>query len=399
MTSALYLSEIPVVDQHGHPWLRPSAIHGPSPDSYRLFFTEGIDPRLAADIPTSVHYRWMLRELSRVLECAADEAAVLDARAARGHDAFAARLMAEARIEHAILDDRYAGRGTATFSVAEMSAQLGGAATTAALRLESVLEDLVLDADDPGEVEDRFRSRLDRPRLAAEGVVALKSIIAYRAGLDVAPTSRAAAYAAFPALKAEATASGRVRIADKRFLDYFLLLALDWAAAERFPVQIHTGFGDPDLSLPGANPVLLRHVLQDGRYAGAPLVLLHAGWPYVRELSYLASVYPDVCLDVGLAIPFAATEGDEIIRQALALAPATKVLYSSDGFSIPEHCWFAALQGRRAIGRVLGELLDRGAIAEADAWETADLILRANARRLYGLAAPASPSLDLDPSP
>jgi hypothetical protein len=257
--------------------------------------------------------------------------------------------------------------------------------------VESVLESLVQDADDPRDLEARFRARLDREVLRGEQIITLKSIVAYRTGLNLTPGSRDAAYAAFGPLKATANAIGHLRIADKAFLDYFLRIALDWAAAERFPVQFHTGFGDPDVYLPTANPLVMRDVLEDGRYRDLPLILLHAAWPYVRELSYLASVYPNVYLDLGLAIPFVATEYETILRQALSLAPATKVLYSSDGFTIPEHAWFAALQTRRALGALLGELIDRGALGADDGMAMADLILRGNANRLYGLGADAMP--------
>lgn len=391
MTTTLDLSSIPVVDQHCHPWRRPHPTAPLTAEAYRLLFTEAADPRAAADVPWSVYYRWTLRELGRLLGCAPDESAVLAARNELGRDAFAARLMAEAKIEGAVLDFLYAVRGSDTFSVAAMSEQLGGAHTVGALRLESVLEALVRDVDDPRDLEARFRAKLDREVLRGEKIVSLKSIVAYRTGLDLTPSSRGAAYAAFGSLKATATATGRVRIADKAFLDYFLRLALDWAAAERFPFQFHTGFGDTDVYLPTANPLILRDVLENGRYRDVPLVFLHASWPYVRELSYLASVYPNVYLDFGLAIPFAATEFETILRQALSLAPASKVLYSSDGFTIPEHFWFAAVQTRRALGAVLGDLIERGALGADDAREMAELILRGNATRLYGLGAAFAP--------
>lgn len=395
MTTTLDLSAIPVVDQHCHPWRRPHPITPVTAEAYRALFTEAVDPRAAADVPWSVHYRWTLRELARVLACAPIETDVLAARTALGHEAFAARLMAEAKIEGAILDFLYAVRGSDTFTVEAMSDQLGGARTVGALRLESVLEALLHEVDDPRDLETRFRARLDREALRGEKIVALKSIVAYRTGLGLTPSSRGAAYAAFGPLKATASATGRVRIADKAFLDYFLRIALDWAAAERFPVQFHTGFGDPDVYLPTANPLILRDVLNDGRYRDLPFVFLHGAWPYVRELSYLASVYPNVYLDVGLAIPFAATEYETIISQALSLAPASKVLYSSDGFTIPEHAWFAAIQTRRALGTVLGELIDRGALGEDDALAMADLILHGNANRLYGLLPVARPRRDV----
>ncbi len=383
MAEPLDLSHIPVVDQHCHPWRRfttPLTAEG-----YRMLFTEGVDLDVGPGVPGTVYYRWTLRELAGLLGCAPREADVMEARAALGHDAFAGKLMTSAGIESAVLDFKYAGRGIENFTVEEMGAQLGGAVTVGALRLESVLEELVEESADAGELEERFRARLNRERLGSENIVSLKSIIAYRTGLAIEPANQAIAYAAFGGLKAEATTSGRVRIADKAFLDYFLLIALAWCAAERFPIQFHTGFGDTDVSLLTGNPLQLRRVLQDGQFREAPLVLLHAGYPFVRELSYLASVYPNVYLDLGLAIPFAATEFDDIVRQALALAPSTRVLYSSDGFTIPEHFWFAAVHGRRALGTVLGELIERNMIGREDAADMADQILRSNARRLYRL--------------
>ncbi len=383
MAEPLDLTHIPVVDQHCHPWRRFTTPF--TAEGYRMLFTEGGDLDVGPGVPGTVYYRWTLRELAGLLGCAPREADVLEARAALGHDAFAGKLMTSAGIEAAVLDFKYAGRGIENFTVEEMGAQLGGAVTVGALRLESVLEELVEESADAGELEERFRARLNRERLGSENIVSLKSIIAYRTGLAIEPTNQAIAYAAFGGLKAEATTAGRVRIADKAFLDYFLLTALAWCAAERFPIQFHTGFGDTDVSLLTGNPLQLRRVLQDGQFREAPLVLLHAGYPFVRELSYLASVYPNVYLDLGLAIPFAATEFDDIVRQALALAPSTRVLYSSDGFTIPEHFWFAAVHGRRALGTVLGELIERNMIGREDADEMADQILRSNARRLYGL--------------
>jgi hypothetical protein len=379
----LDLSTIPVIDHHCHPWLRMSAPFDAA--TYRRLFTEGVDPAIGEGIPDTIYYRWTLRELSRMLNCAPTEEAVLARRAELGHDAVAARLMAEAMVEAAILDHLYVGRGADNFTVAEMGQRLGGATAVGALRLEIVLQNLIVEATDLGDLEGRFRARLDRSRLTAEGFVALKSIVAYRTGLAIERPQLHDVRAAFERLHAEARSQGSVRIAEKALLDYFLLIALNWCAAERFPIQFHTGFGDPDTDLRLGNPLHLRNVLQDPHYREAPLVLLHAAYPFVRELSYLASVYPNVYLDLGLTIPFVATEFEPVIRQALALAPASRVLWSSDGFTIPEHCWFAAVQGRRALARVLDELVEHGALGREDAWQIAQQILRLNARRLYGL--------------
>ena len=53
-------------------------------------------------------------------------------------------------------------------------------------------------------------------------------------------------------------------------------------------------FGDKDLDLRKCNPLHLRAVLEDERFAKCQIVLLHASYPFSKEASYLASVYSQV---------------------------------------------------------------------------------------------------------
>lgn len=55
-----------------------------------------------------------------------------------------------------------------------------------------------------------------------------------------------------------------------------------------------TRFGDKDLDLRLANPLHLRSVLEDKRFSKCCIVLLHASYPFSKEASYLASIYPQV---------------------------------------------------------------------------------------------------------
>jgi hypothetical protein len=384
MTGPRYdFSMIPVIDHHCHNWKRQDAPF--SADEYRLFFTEALDRRVSKDVPTSVYYRWTIRELASRFDVEANEEAVLEARAALGSERVAELLMAEANVKAAIVDFGFVARGSDLYSVEEMSGCLGGASTTGALRIERVLEELVLEYETADQVEEAFRGRLDRTKLESERIVSLKSIIAYRTGLDVSSPSRAEAYCAFPPLKKSATERGAIRINDKEFLDYFLDIALQWANEEQFPFQFHTGFGDPSVFLRTGNPIMLRSVFENRAFSDLTIVLLHAGWPYVRESSYLASVYSNVFIDCGLAIPFAASDYESIWRELLSLAPTSKMLWSSDGFSIPEHCWFAAVQGRKSLATALEKLVGLGAIGDDDVLPIGEAILNGNATRLYGL--------------
>jgi hypothetical protein len=159
------------------------------------------------------------------------------------------------------------------------------------------------------------------------------------------------------------------------------------AAEQELPVQFHVGYGDPDADLRKANPLELRAVLEEPAYRAMPVVLLHGCWPYFREGAYLASVYGNAHLDLSYAIPFLSTgEMVSMTRAALGTAPATKLMYSSDGARVPELHWLGARSGRAAIGTVLGELVADGDLDADEARQAGERILRGNACRLYGLA-------------
>lgn len=76
-------------------------------------------------------------------------------------------------------------------------------------------------------------------------------------------------------------------------------------------------------------------------------------------------------------------------RAALGAAPFSKVMYSSDGVGIPEMHWMGAIEGRHAIGTVLGEMVDAGELDEDAAGVAGRMILNVNAARLYGLTEAA----------
>ena len=163
-----------------------------------------------------------------------------------------------------------------------------------------------------------------------------------------------------------------------------MVIAVEESARQGVPIQFHTGLGDPDLDLTKVDPSALRLIFSD-RFRAAPIVLLHTGYPYVRSLAYLAAMFPNVYADMGEAILFAAGEATEITRELLGLAPASKILFSTDASLVPELYWVGARLGRRALGRVLDEHIADGAIDERTALDWAERILWRNSERVYGL--------------
>ena len=352
--------------------------------TYARFFTESGDPAMhARHVPETIFYRWAIRELAEILGCAPTTEAVLAARAEMSAEELAQRLLREANVAVLLVDHGYLT--DETWAPAELATRLP-CRVLPIVRLEALAQTLIVRHETFDDAVDAYSASVERAR--TDGFVALKSIIAYRTGLAVQPTSRADAAAAFGPVKERARRDGRVRLAAKPLNDYLLLRALEIAERQATPVQIHTGFGDADLDLREANPLHLRPLLESGRYAHVPFVLLHASYPYVRELGYLAAVYANVYADVGLAIPHLAAEIAPMLRQLLGLAPSTKVVYSSDASQIPELFWLAARWGRRGLGTVLDELGALGALDTADALAVGQRVLGGNAAAIYGLPWP-----------
>jgi predicted TIM-barrel fold metal-dependent hydrolase len=378
------LDAVPILDQHCHALLRDGAVADAA--TYARFFTESDDPTMhARHVPATVLYRWAIKELAGVLDCAPTTEAVLDARAGLSADALAQRLLGAANIAILLVDHGY--RTDETWPPAELATRVP-CRVFPILRLETLAQSLIVHHETFDAVLDAYSAAVEKAR--ADGVVALKSIVAYRTGLAVEPTPRRAAAAAFRPVKERARRDGHVRLAAKPLNDYLLLRALELADRQALPVQIHTGFGDADLDLREANPLHLRPLLESTRYANVPFVLLHASYPYVRELGYLAAMYPHVYADVGLAIPHLAAEIPTMLRQLLSLTPSTKVVYSSDASQIPELFWLAARWGRRALGTVLDELVALGALDAGEALDVGQRVLGGNAAALYGLGWPST---------
>ena len=155
-----------------------------------------------------------------------------------------------------------------------------------------------------------------------------------------------------------------------------LLLALEAneASGDPLPVQVHCGFGDWDLHLPRADPGWLKPLIE--RFRETPFVLLHC-YPFVREAGWLAHVYGNVWFDLSLTIPHVSRPA-EALREALELAPASKLLYASDAARTPELYLLAAAWWREALAEVLIETLPTAAAEKAGR-----MILRDNALALY----------------
>ncbi|MCB0212022.1 MAG: amidohydrolase family protein [Anaerolineae bacterium] len=370
------LTSIPIVDHHAHPLLRPEATADAA--GFRQWFTESTDPVIHTEhVPNSLFFRTGLRWLAELLDCEPTLDAYLEARAAQSYDVWCLWLFELANISVLLCD--YGYTGPLAYPHQAMKSLLP-CRVEPILRLEVLAQDLIVQHDTFAEMRDAFVATVGRAR--RDGYVALKSIIAYRSGLAVEKVAHNEAAAAFPPLKEAARRHGHVRLADKALGDYLLNLAVEQAAVQSLPLQIHTGFGDRDADLRLANPLHLRGLIER---ANCPLVLLHAGWPYYRETAHLAAIYSNVWLDLSLAIPFATTGIPTMLRDIMGMAPLSKLMFATDAFTMPEIFWLAARWGRWGLGQVLDQFIADQFLTADEAWSAAEAILGGTARRLYGV--------------
>ena len=151
------------------------------------------------------------------------------------------------------------------------------------------------------------------------------------------------------------------------------------------PLQLHSGFGDPDVDLLQANPLLLRPLLEDPRWAGVPIVVLHMAYPYFREAAFMSAVWPQVHVDLSLALPFLGPGAGLALVEMLSLAPSSKLLYGSNLRGLPELLALTADWARASLGEALGSLIDRGGLTQAECRAIGSQVLSANAIELYRL--------------
>jgi hypothetical protein len=377
---SLDLASIPILDHHCHAFLNRATPY--SAVEFQGFFSEGGDDGIVTEhTPNSVFFRWGIKELARFLGCEPMTEAVLAARAAIPLNELGARMLHDANIPILLID--YGLGGMDRMSIQDMRASLPTVRIEPILRLETMAQELILQHETFDQVVEAFVATVEGAREA--GHVGLKSIIAYRTGLAIRETGKAEAMEVFRQVKERARRDGSVRLADKPLNDFLLLRALEVAERQTLPVQFHTGLGDNDLDMLYANPLHMRPLFESDKYKHVPFVLLHASYPYVRELGYLASLYSNVWMDLGLAIPFATVDIPAVWRQALSLTATSKILFSTDAYSLPDIYWLAARWGRWGLTQVLEELIAMGAFTREEALDAAHQILHRNAEKLYGV--------------
>lgn len=165
------------------------------------------------------------------------------------------------------------------------------------------------------------------------------------------------------------------------------------------PLHIHSGItghstylGEPGIagqitvkagSMFDGEPFALSLFLTKPEFRNTKVVFLHAGYPWLRNLSMMAAFFPNVYIDMSCALSWTSLASERTLEELMSYAPFTKIVVGSGQGGIPEKGWMAAKTARNALGSVLNRAVENGFMSEAHAIETAENILYKNALRLH----------------
>lgn len=370
-----FLTTLQLVDHHVHGVIREN----PSEQSFANMITESDRTPISLEeaLNTQVGFalrRWCAPLLD--LPSHASPREYFSRRIELGSEEVNRRFLSQSGIGHYFIETGY--RGDEIHGPQGM-AELTGVKVDRVLRLETIAESVALGGASASDF-----SRLFAERLSAESkeAVGLKSIIAYRIGLDFDPTppSSLEVEQAAGEWLTEVNASGKARLVSEILLRYIL-----WQATElSMPIQFHIGYGDPDLNLHRCDPLLMTEFIKSMEAKEIPVLLLHT-YPFHRNAGYLAQMFRNVYFDVGLAVNYVGARSPSIIAESLELAPFHKILFSSDAWGLSELTYLGAVLFKRGLGEVLDSFVARGDWSISDATEVARGIGSGNALRAYGL--------------
>jgi predicted TIM-barrel fold metal-dependent hydrolase len=320
------------------------------------------------------------RWLCQFLHCAEDPASLAQARdrVLRADPVgYTRRLLADQKIVELVADEGYTYMPVGGADLERLVA----IPVHRVARIESFIDDLIRqDLADLDGFADALQQQLEEAA-ADPRTIALKSVIAYRTGLDITEPAKSEAASAFQRWRAAGWADNRAD--SKPVRDYLLHLAMPIIERHNIALHIHCGDGDPDVVFEHSRPQDLYGFLR--RYGRRPIVLMHAGHPWSEEAAYIAAILPHVYIDLSVLIPWASLDIESYLTRLIGMMPSSKLLYSSDQVYEPELFWLPARFARRALERALSAAADADYLTTAQAESVGRGILAGNTRRVHAL--------------
>ena len=380
MTSEIieYVDQLPLLDHHVHGVFKSD----PTIEQFANMITESDRQPKSLELAMNSQVGFATRKWCSPLidlPAHADAQAYFDRRMQLGAEEVNRRMLKASGITYSLIETGY--RGDEIHGPAAM-AQLSESRVDEIIRLETTAEKM-LDAG-ATTAESFIADFAETLRVATVGAVGLKSIVAYRYGLHFEPSAptKQEVQTAIAAVLKDVAAGKPARISDPVLLRHLIYAGLE----TKLPIQFHIGFGDPDLFLHLCDPLLMTNFIKQTEARGIPVMLLHT-YPFHRNAGYLAQMFDNVYMDVGLAINYTGARSQAVIAESLELAPFHKILFSSDAWGLPELTYLGAKLFRNGFGKILDEWVSQDLWSLKDAKRVAKAIGYDNSIAAYKLTS------------
>lgn len=363
----MFTEGIKIIDAHAHPILNEKYAKD---FPFWSAFSEGFQSGASRfNVENTVFYQRSVIELCDFFGCAEGELAAEKNKLNAGE--LFSKYITAAGIEAVYLDDGFLKEGSRGIKWHSKFVR-----TKHILRIETAAEELIEKNLAFSDFIDAFKDGLKKN---AGRIAAFKSVLAYRGGLEYKKAALKDAKSEYGPVRGK-----KIRLSARSLLCFLLEIAMLAAADAGTAFQFHTGFGDCDLEIHKANPVCLSNIFNDPIFSKLNIVLLHAGYPYHKEAAWLASVYPNVYIDLGLAVPSLSNAGiQETLCGITNLCPFNRIIYSSDAHFIPELYYLGAISARQNLDAFIKRLVSGREMSIKFAHKAASMILRENALSIY----------------
>lgn len=373
------LEPCPLIDHHCH-GVSPAELDFPA---FQALFSESYRPPPAGTTEFQKPLGLAIRRFCAPLldlEPGVSGEAYVERRLALGAAEVNRRLLRAGGLDRLVIDSGL--RSGEILSVAEMG-ETAGRPAYEVVRIESVIEEVAQSGIDAALFPAAFAERLAARAATAVG---LKSIVAYRCTFRIDQTAPAAREVVDAAGSwfGKAAAAGKWRVSDPTVIRHGLWVAAEICRARSLPLQLHVGFGDPDVYMHACDPTHFTDFIAAMDAWDVAVALLH-NYPFHREAAWLSEVFRNVYYDTGIIQNYGALNADRIYAEAFEVGKFTKQLFSSDAFGLSELYYLGCHLFRRALKRCLDRWLADGMMSLADADEIVRLVATENARRIYPL--------------
>jgi predicted TIM-barrel fold metal-dependent hydrolase len=225
-------------------------------------------------------------------------------------------------------------------------------------------------------------------KFKSDGAIALKFELAYLRDLDISNPKKEDVERIYTIYAQPAQPSPEE---SKALEDYMFRYIAAEAGRLGLSIHIHTSIGVGSyFRAANANPLALEPIFNDPSLRKTKFVMLHGSWPFTREAGTLI-LKPNVFIDFSayyyLTYPAQAAKD---LRFLLEMAPE-KVLYGSDASPFSDNIgWeetalIASKLHRQELGMAITAMIDDGEITTDRGKKLVHMVLRDNARQLYGL--------------